>query len=348
MTFIHPSPAQIRPAETARSQSLQATFTGSASEYFPIWLANILLTIITFGLYSPWAKVRRERYLLGHTWIGNSNFEYTADPVKIFKGRLIVGALFIAYTVLGNISVLLSGVLLVVIVLLLPWILVSSLRFRCRYTRYRGIHFQFTGSPGNAIMPMLIWKAIGGLTLGLAYPYAKFKAREFVVNHTAFGRTPFVFRAVPADFYRAYGLAVVTSLGIAALIALSLFLNLNVLLVLSVFLLYPFILAVWVGLRAYIARVTWHQAGIGEMKISFDISWVHYFFLVLVNAFAIVFSLGLATPWAAIRTYRYQTERLSLSGVQDLNLFVAATQQNLSSFADQASDIYDVDLEFGF
>ena len=33
-------------------------FTGSGSEYFKIWIVNVLLTIITLGMYYPWAKVR--------------------------------------------------------------------------------------------------------------------------------------------------------------------------------------------------------------------------------------------------------------------------------------------------
>lgn len=28
-------------------------FTGSGSEYFRIWIVNILLTLVTFGLYTP-------------------------------------------------------------------------------------------------------------------------------------------------------------------------------------------------------------------------------------------------------------------------------------------------------
>ncbi|MBW1865812.1 MAG: DUF898 family protein [Deltaproteobacteria bacterium] len=33
-------------------------FSGSGSEYFKIWLVNIILSVITIGIYSAWAKVR--------------------------------------------------------------------------------------------------------------------------------------------------------------------------------------------------------------------------------------------------------------------------------------------------
>ena len=43
------------------------SFTGNASEYFGIWIVNLLLSIVTFGIYTAWAKVRRLRYFYGNT-----------------------------------------------------------------------------------------------------------------------------------------------------------------------------------------------------------------------------------------------------------------------------------------
>src|SRR5258707_6333866 len=42
-------------------------FTGRAGEYFRIWIVNICLSIVTLGIYSAWAKVRRKRYFYGNT-----------------------------------------------------------------------------------------------------------------------------------------------------------------------------------------------------------------------------------------------------------------------------------------
>jgi uncharacterized membrane protein YjgN (DUF898 family) len=38
-------------------------FRGTGGEYFRIWIVNLLLTILTLGIYSAWAKVRQLRYL---------------------------------------------------------------------------------------------------------------------------------------------------------------------------------------------------------------------------------------------------------------------------------------------
>ena len=36
-------------------------FTGIGWEYFRIWVVNMLLTLLTLGIYSAWAKVRKAR-----------------------------------------------------------------------------------------------------------------------------------------------------------------------------------------------------------------------------------------------------------------------------------------------
>jgi uncharacterized membrane protein YjgN (DUF898 family) len=65
------------------------TFTGSGKEYFGVWIVNILLTIVTFGVYSAWAKVRRNRYFYGNTKLLDRGFDYHAKPLQILKGRAI-------------------------------------------------------------------------------------------------------------------------------------------------------------------------------------------------------------------------------------------------------------------
>ena len=63
---------------------LDIRFSGSGSEYFRIWIVNLLLTIVTLGIYYPWAKVRQTRYQLEHMAVdsdGNlSSFMADASP----------------------------------------------------------------------------------------------------------------------------------------------------------------------------------------------------------------------------------------------------------------------------
>src|SRR3981189_3861669 len=83
-------------------QRYPVEFTGSTGQYFRIWIVNLALTVLTLGLYSAWAKVRKRRYFYTHTRIDGESFEYRGRPIAILKGRLIAVALFLAYIVGGN------------------------------------------------------------------------------------------------------------------------------------------------------------------------------------------------------------------------------------------------------
>src|SRR4249920_2020940 len=87
-------------AGESAERRLPVEFTATDDEYFRIWIVNLALTIVTLGIYSAWAKVRKRRYFYGHTRIDGEGFEYRANPVAILKGRLIaVAALAVFYGV---------------------------------------------------------------------------------------------------------------------------------------------------------------------------------------------------------------------------------------------------------
>ena len=88
-------PAPYRSA--AAPQAVPFVFTGRGGEYFGIWIVNLLLTIVTFGIYSAWAKVRRMQYFYRNTSLAGASFDYHGDPRAILKGRLIMFVLFVVY-----------------------------------------------------------------------------------------------------------------------------------------------------------------------------------------------------------------------------------------------------------
>lgn len=134
----------------------RASFTGSASEYFGIWIVNVLLTILTLGIYSAWAKVRRKRYFHGNTVLLGRTFEYHAKGSQIFVGRLIVIGALIAVNVLGIINPFLTLATWLLIVIGLPWLIKRSLRFNARVTSYRNVRFDFVGSTGGAFVAVTL------------------------------------------------------------------------------------------------------------------------------------------------------------------------------------------------
>lgn len=145
------------------------SFSGTAKEYFGIWIVNLLLSIITIGIYTAWAKVRRLRYFYGNTWLDGHNFEYHAKPVQILIGRIIVVGVLIFVNVISNFFPLFAFLILIPYMIALPWLLNKAISFNARMTSYRNVHFNFEGLYGSAfwvfvVLPLLV--PIGVLALG--------------------------------------------------------------------------------------------------------------------------------------------------------------------------------------
>lgn len=124
------------PGETPKTnrvrQDYPFQFTGQTGEYFRIWIVNILLTIVTLGIYSAWAKVRNQRYFYGNTILDGSSFEYTAEPLRILRGRIIAVVVLIAYQGATFISPMVNIVAFVALMVALPAVIVFAMRFRMR------------------------------------------------------------------------------------------------------------------------------------------------------------------------------------------------------------------------
>src|SRR5688500_12575108 len=123
------APASASPLAAAPGQPEPIVFTGEWTEYFKIWIVNVLLTIVTLGFYAAWAKVRKRRYFYANTRLFGHTFEYLADPVKILYGNLIVAGVFLINALLGAISPLLQLPFLLFFVIAVPWFIVRAFSF---------------------------------------------------------------------------------------------------------------------------------------------------------------------------------------------------------------------------
>ena len=122
-------------------------FTGSGGEYFRVWIVNVLLNIVTLGLYTPWARRRTAQYFYGHTQVAGSPLEFTAPQGKMVKGFVLLVLITLAYNIAANTGqdtavalFLLAGAVLA------PFIWASAMRFRLSATRWRGLRLQFAAS----------------------------------------------------------------------------------------------------------------------------------------------------------------------------------------------------------
>lgn len=151
---------------------LPVRFVGSGSEYFRIWIVNLLLILVTLGLYYPFAKVRKLRYFHGATEVGGHPLGFHADPWKMLRGYLLVGAMVALYSVAGQFSPTAGAIAFVIVAAIWPALWHSSLRFRLANTGWRGLRFRFTGGRAGAYKVMLPWLAIGLLFIVVGFVFA--------------------------------------------------------------------------------------------------------------------------------------------------------------------------------
>ena len=72
-------------------------FTGSWQEYLPIAASNILLTIVTLGIYRFWAAARQRRYLWSRTEVIDDTLEWTGTGKEMFIGFLVVTVVLLPF-----------------------------------------------------------------------------------------------------------------------------------------------------------------------------------------------------------------------------------------------------------
>lgn len=185
-------------------QQTPIIFTGKAGEYFGIWIVNLLLSIVTLGIYSAWAKVRRKKYFYQNTLIDGVAFDYHASPIAILKGRIIAFVLFVLYNVLAGFNPILALVLLVAFMAALPWIITRGMMFNARNSSHRGLRFDFDGKYGQALLIFVLFPILIVLTLGLAMPFVMQRINKFMFEHHKFGTSRFAMAAEVKAFYMIY------------------------------------------------------------------------------------------------------------------------------------------------
>lgn len=315
-------------------------FNGSGTEYFKIWLVNIILSILTLGIYSAWAKVRSKQYFYGNTRIDGTSFQYLADPVKILKGRLIVAAVVITTSLLTEFVPLAGALVSLLVLLILPWVVVRALAFNARNSSLRSIRFGFDAKVWDAAKAFIFWPLLAVLTLGLLTPFIYFKQKKFIVEHSSYGTTKFRFSATAGDYYKIFlllSLFVIIGLAVAALIA-------------TVF--PPVAVLVGVGLYLYIfayvttrtSNLLYNSAILGPHGFAADMATGKFAGIVFTNTLAMVLTLGIFYPWAMVRTLRYKLEHLTLLARGSIDEFVADQEKKIGALGDEFSDFMDFDF----
>jgi uncharacterized membrane protein YjgN (DUF898 family) len=163
--YVDAPPRRRQPSGSVQPERLAFQFTGTGAEYFRIWVVNLLFTILTFGVYSAWAKVRRQRYFYRNTKVDGAIFDYHGNPASILKGRILVLVLLVAYKIALEISPAAGSIIALVLVAMVPWLLARSFRFKMINSSYRGLRFRFAGTAGAAYRMLSLFPVLAALAV---------------------------------------------------------------------------------------------------------------------------------------------------------------------------------------
>lgn len=348
----------------------RAEFRGNAGEYFGIWIVNILLTIVTFGIYSAWAKVRRMRYFRGNTFLDGHSFDYHAKGKQIFLGRLIVFIVLAIFNVIGQAIPIVAPFVSILFLLALPFFIVRSLRFNARVTSYRNIRFDFTGTKWGAFKSIILGSIVATLTLGILAPLASRWSSRYIFNHLHYGDRPFstdpklsaLYRAlIPPAAILVIGVAILAVAGLMVALPMftefshrsyngsqtemMIFFGLLIYSILIPFFIFFFIasLIYRVAVRNVVLNSTLFD---NRHPLHSDLSRLRYFWIMISNIVVTFLTLGLMRPWAAVREQRYMVSHTGIVPRGDIGEVVASIQASGSAFSSEYMDLEG--LDFGF
>ncbi|MCA9619688.1 MAG: DUF898 domain-containing protein [Myxococcales bacterium] len=334
------------------TEAIPLRFTGTASEYFRIWIVNVLLSVLTLGIYSAWAKVRTKQYFYRNTWLQDSTFEYVADPIGILKGRVLMATFLILLVASQHYEPGLYLFLMGIGIIATPWVVAKALAFNARNSMFRNIRFAFVRGPSESYGAYLGGGLVYLVTCGLGMPYFQWRISQFAVEGHRYGQLPFYFRTDVGRYFNAFLIGFLTMIPIAFvwfLLALTLREGFvegdTTFVILPMF--YALLLVPAAYLKATIANLFWGGIHIDRHELTSNQRFGEVLWLMTTNVLAVLFSLGLAYPWAKIRSMRYLVEHLTLHADGPLHTETGYELQEVGAFGDAATDLGDFDMDFG-
>jgi uncharacterized membrane protein YjgN (DUF898 family) len=374
-------PVPAAPAQAPPVLEEPLAFTGTGSEYFRIWAVHVFLTLITLGVYSAWAKVRKMRWFAQHTQLLGDPFDYHGDPKRILAGRVVALLLLLGYGLAFNWSdtaeLLMRGALCAVG----PWLYANAQCYKLVNTSWRGLRFGFR-APLRAVygawLPLLVllsvdsvlvalqvgerwsWGTAALLILALSVPLLHARLKRLQHSHASFGNLRFNFLPVTPELYGLYGSAValilVLSIGVGLLASAVALIGWNPLtanrgqlgpprseILVLIFTGMITYSLVWPYFAARMQRVVWGHTLLGP--VAFVVTKrVGELKIFAKNGALVLLTAGLYWPFAAVAIARYRITTMVVRSSAPLSTVAAAVRADARSAAgDGAADFFGVD-----
>jgi uncharacterized membrane protein YjgN (DUF898 family) len=315
-----------------------------------------MLTIVTFGIYSAWAKVRTNRYLYANTYLNNSSFEYHAEPIKILIGRLIVVALYGLFLISSQFSgnFYIATPIFIIFILAIPLLFRQAIAFRLKNTSYRNIPFRYHASIFSFYKFFLIHFFLNILTFGFAFPYTYARYKALIIDNASYGNGNFSFSGKASYLYSMFlkFFAVMMILGMASSVIFETMSEhedqaINTILMIFIIVSYFALLIVMALMQGIVDAIisNWirNHTILKSANLKGEMSPIRLGVIVFTNMLLVVLTLGIYYPWAKVRYLKYVMENTAIN-CQDYDQFISTGYEKSSAFAEETVDFLDIDL----
>lgn len=351
-------------------------FTGTGSEYFRIWIVNTLLTLLTLGIYSAWAKRRKARWFARHTLLDGDPFDYHGDPRRILIGRVLALGLLFAYGHAFEWSKWAGLAMVGSLYLLGPFLFAGAQRFKLANTSWRGLRFGFHASGMTtylSCLPLLMaWtfasvaaamgldKLIIGVVvamLTLGFPLAHAWLKRFQHRHAFYGAQSFSFQLPLGQFYGLYFKAVLLGSLVGFLVGVVMAFTGPMLARFGWVKLWsmmaPFVtmgvafVLVWPYYATRLQAMVWGNTRLGEhIDFQYDQRGWRLIGAILTHGLLVLLTCGLYWPFAAVKIAKLRIEGMRVQGDIPLPEVVmrAGHRQSGEAAGDGAIDAFGLDL----
>jgi len=328
---VPPGPLAASAPGNVSGERRRLSFHGSGTALFGIHSVNVLLILLTLGIYYFWGKTRLRRYMFGQCEFDGDRFAYHGTARELLLGFAKAFVVFVLpiialrvveewrplHPAIGWAAAVLIP--LFVYLMFIPVAMVGARRYRLSRTSWRGIRFSFRGSAMELIKLLGTGYLLRIVTFGLYYPFFVTRRQAFMVSHSYFGNERFSFTGRGKKLFGPYLLSMLLTL--------------------------PTLGLTWFWFTARKQRFFWQHTAFGAARFSSNVTGGALLGLWLVNALLLIGTLGLAWPWVRIRNIHFAFRYLDLQGPLDLEQirqqaqFASATGEGLAGFLDTGFDL---------
>jgi len=312
-----------------RLNNYPITFHGKNSQFFGLSLYNVLLTLITLGIYYPWAKCAIRNFLWQETELNGSRFQWHGTGKEMFKGFIK------AYAILGVLLLVINfGAIIIppeyaiwlilsaylIIVLLLPLVIHGAVRYRLARTSFKGIFFGYRGDLKEFYRLCTVEFLLTLITLGIYGFWMQVKLRRYILTHSHYGDVTGEFAGKGEQLF-----------GIT-------FLN-GLLTALTCYIYLPW--AIVELFKFNVNKTNIVQNG-KQLPLRATIEGSSYFVTLLLSALITIFTLGIGTPIAQLMIHKVFLEAISIPKGFNFDGVQQVEQSSKDATGDEMADILDI------